>query len=211
VSARITVFAATIGCLSLYHTRNVTSVIKSVFELVQTARQSPRSRLVVSVQHLDAPERCRSESPRERIVHQRQSEERSNAAKVWNEQNISQLFGCARFAVVLAACLLCELCAHGAGGWWRAHTYQVLLETQALLTSLIDMETGVRGYVNTRNEQFLEPYTRGKTQFDVHWQEALRSTADNPVQQERLRALKAQQRTWFRHQQVLLNVRRTTA
>jgi methyl-accepting chemotaxis protein len=95
--------------------------------------------------------------------------------------------------------------------WWRAHTYQVLIETQALLTSLIDMETGVRGYVNTRNEQFLQPYTTGKRQFDIHWQQARKLMADNAVQQERLSRLRAQQQTWLSYQQLLLDVRYNTA
>jgi CHASE3 domain sensor protein len=143
--------------------------------------------------------------------HQRQSEERSMLHKVATSKTHRS------FLVVPALLLFLLLVSYvsfvrmAQAGWWRAHTYQVLLETQALLTSLIDMETGVRGYVNTRNEQFLEPYKRGKTQFDLHWQEALRSTVDNPMQQERLRQLQSQQQTWFRYQEGLLNLRCTTA
>ena len=42
-------------------------------------------------------------------------------------------------------------------------TQQAQLETSRLLTALVDAETGVRGYLLTGQEKFLEPYQRGLT------------------------------------------------
>ena len=42
-------------------------------------------------------------------------------------------------------------------------TQQVQLEVSRLLTALVDAETGVRGYLLTGQEEFLEPYQRGLT------------------------------------------------
>ena len=41
---------------------------------------------------------------------------------------------------------------------WVNHTYEVLNELDQLLTATVDAETGVRGYVISGNEVFLEPY-----------------------------------------------------
>ncbi|OCT16172.1 PhoR protein [Paenibacillus pectinilyticus] len=41
----------------------------------------------------------------------------------------------------------------------------ILTTANSILTSLINQETGIRGYELTLNEQFLEPYTMGKAQL----------------------------------------------
>ena len=42
-----------------------------------------------------------------------------------------------------------------------AHTNDVQAQLQALLASLIDAETGERGYIITGNDSYLEPYVLG--------------------------------------------------
>jgi signal transduction histidine kinase len=54
---------------------------------------------------------------------------------------------------------------------------------------LIDMETGLRGFVITHEERFLEPWNQGRVAFPAEAQEAQRQAADNPVQAARLRAI----------------------
>jgi len=44
---------------------------------------------------------------------------------------------------------------------------QNLLDGDALLGIMVDQETGVRGFVITRDDSFLEPYARAKGAFDV--------------------------------------------
>ncbi|MDN2703320.1 methyl-accepting chemotaxis protein [Janthinobacterium sp. SUN100] len=79
----------------------------------------------------------------------------------------------------------------------NTHTYQVLGENDAILESLINMETGQRGYVITGAEASLEPYTVGKTSFRSHLDKTRALTSDNPVQQQRLAKLDAAQQAWL--------------
>jgi methyl-accepting chemotaxis protein len=76
------------------------------------------------------------------------------------------------------------------------HTYQVLGEVDAALTSLVNMETGQRGFALTGKEASLEPYTTGKEEFPTHVEAARKLTADNPRQQERLQHLADEERKW---------------
>ncbi|HZS38428.1 MAG TPA: CHASE3 domain-containing protein [Polyangia bacterium] len=72
---------------------------------------------------------------------------------------------------------------------WVEHTHEVRLSLAGLLSSLVDAETGARGYVITGDKEFLEPYDRGQSSWreQLAWVRTL--TADNPDQQERLASL----------------------
>ncbi|QYG08770.1 methyl-accepting chemotaxis protein [Janthinobacterium sp. PAMC25594] len=79
----------------------------------------------------------------------------------------------------------------------NTHTYQVLAENSALLESLINVETGQRGYVITGAEASLEPYKAGQAAFGTHLAAARGLTSDNPAQQERLTKLDAAKQAWL--------------
>ncbi|MGV8869096.1 MAG: methyl-accepting chemotaxis protein [Janthinobacterium svalbardensis] len=79
----------------------------------------------------------------------------------------------------------------------NTHTYQVLAENSAMLESLINMETGQRGYVITGAEASLEPYKAGQAGFGTHLAKARDMTSDNPAQQERLMKLDAAKQAWL--------------
>ena len=64
-----------------------------------------------------------------------------------------------------------------------AHTSAVKTQLQALLASLIDAETGERGYIITGNDSYLEPYTRGVAAAATELGRVRQLTADNPEQQ----------------------------
>lgn len=76
------------------------------------------------------------------------------------------------------------------------HTYQVLDEASSLLASLINMETGARGFMLTGVETFLDPYNAGRQQFQKHWDQMKDLTSDNPTQQRRLDDLKSAMSNW---------------
>lgn len=78
----------------------------------------------------------------------------------------------------------------------NTHTYQVLAESSAILESLINMETGQRGYVITGDEASLEPYQAGQAAFGTHLAKTRALTSDNPAQQERLAKLDAAKQAW---------------
>jgi len=79
----------------------------------------------------------------------------------------------------------------------NTHTYQVLAENSAILESLINVETGQRGYVITGAEASLEPYKAGQSAFGTHLAKAREMTSDNPAQQERLAKLDAAKQAWL--------------
>ncbi len=79
----------------------------------------------------------------------------------------------------------------------NTHTFEVLAEVGGMLESLINIETGQRGYALTGADASLEPLNAGKTAFARHLEQARRLTADNPAQQQRLARLEEAQRQWM--------------
>src|SRR5690348_7733696 len=66
------------------------------------------------------------------------------------------------------------------------HTHEVLTELEATLSTMIDAETGQRGFLITGENAYLEPYQTALAQIDVHLLNLKRLTADNKLQQARL-------------------------
>ena len=86
---------------------------------------------------------------------------------------------------------------------WNTHTYKVLDESGHMLTSMINMETGARGFLLAGDDQFLEPWNKGLETYGASWAELKKLTSDNTVQQERLEKIQA------RHQEFVGVVRAT--
>jgi len=70
------------------------------------------------------------------------------------------------------------------------HSNKVIANLEILLSSLKDAETGIRGYVITRNPDFLSPYTGAREKTQSLYYEVLQLTADTREQQEQLKSLK---------------------
>ena len=79
---------------------------------------------------------------------------------------------------------------------WTAHTHTVLQQMETIVGAMVNQETGLRGYLISGNESFLEPYRLGAAAYAEAHATALRLTADNPIQQKRLADLDVQARTW---------------
>ena len=73
---------------------------------------------------------------------------------------------------------------------WVVHTYQVIDRLQKVLADVQEAEAGQRGYLLTRQDRFLAPYRSGvaKARKDLDVFQSL--TADNQVQQLRVRQLR---------------------
>ena len=71
----------------------------------------------------------------------------------------------------------------------RKHTYEVLSRLAEIELLAGDMQNGVRGYVITEEERYLEPYQAALGKTDKLIQEIRKLTADNSHQQQRLDAL----------------------
>lgn len=64
------------------------------------------------------------------------------------------------------------------------HSYEVLRQSQRVLTYTLDMETGQRGYLLTGVADFLGPYKRAISQLDEQISSLYIITADSTVQQD---------------------------
>lgn len=69
---------------------------------------------------------------------------------------------------------------------WVTHTYTVIDKTDYFMKTMVDAETGQRGYLITGQENFLEPYNSAVSQIDVQIKELQQLTTDNPVQQSNI-------------------------
>jgi methyl-accepting chemotaxis protein len=79
---------------------------------------------------------------------------------------------------------------------WTTHTYNVLELADDVVSSMVNQETGVRGYLVSGDAKFLEPYTKGKESFQKAFDEVKRLTSDNPQQQARLDDANKLAQTW---------------
>ena len=91
---------------------------------------------------------------------------------------------------------------------WNNHTYEVLTESEKLLLSMVNIETGLRGFVASGNDKFLEPFNMGKKDFSQHFDAAKSLTSDNPAQQERLNKLMSHHKAFLQVADVLATKRR---
>lgn len=79
---------------------------------------------------------------------------------------------------------------------WTRHTYEVLLDAEQILLSLVDIETGLRGYLLTGRDEFLTPLREGEKTFQAAFESAKRRTSDNAQQQGRLNELQRTYEGW---------------
>lgn len=89
------------------------------------------------------------------------------------------------------------------------HTYNVIRETDTIIISLVNMETGARGFALTGDEEFLKPFNQGKTSYETHYNKIKQLTTDNYRQQDRLENLNNSYETWVQWENSqILDVRR---
>ena len=72
---------------------------------------------------------------------------------------------------------------------WSQHSYDVLGTVKDLNLAVRDAETGQRGYVLTGKDDYLAPYKEAVSKASFLQGELQRLTADNPVEQARLKGL----------------------
>jgi PAS domain S-box-containing protein len=92
-------------------------------------------------------------------------------------------------AAALAGLLLWETCDLNKSLQAVDHADQVLAQSGHLLTLLIDMESGTRGYIATGDETFLHSYLEGERGFDPEFQALYPLLENDPAQQQRLKDL----------------------
>lgn len=70
------------------------------------------------------------------------------------------------------------------------HTTEVLIQIEQVLISLIDAETGQRGFILTGQVRYLGPYDAGVSLVNTQIDNLQELTSDNPNQQQRIKQLR---------------------
>src|SRR6184192_3986959 len=70
------------------------------------------------------------------------------------------------------------------------HSQEVIATANGLQTLLIDFETGLRGFVITNQERYLEPWREARKRYPPQMAQLIRLTADDPAQQMVARSIK---------------------
>ncbi|MFZ5738058.1 methyl-accepting chemotaxis protein [Rhodopseudomonas thermotolerans] len=76
------------------------------------------------------------------------------------------------------------------------HTYQVMEQAKSIVAAMVDGETGVRGFLISGEDKFLEPYRASDKEFRRSLAETKRLTSDNPAQQKRLEQIDTAAAEW---------------
>ena len=77
-------------------------------------------------------------------------------------------------------------------------TFEVIGVAEDAGSSVVDMETGLRGFVITGEEAYLAPYASGLAGFDALLEKGRKLSADNPAQIRRWDTLEQQRSQWIR-------------
>ena len=65
---------------------------------------------------------------------------------------------------------------------WTEHTHKVISQMEILTGSMVDQETGLRGFIITADGAFLDPYKAGRQAYAAALAETRTLTADNQQQ-----------------------------
>jgi PAS domain S-box-containing protein len=88
--------------------------------------------------------------------------------------------------------------AHGERARWTEHSRRAARMARQTLVLAVNRETGVRGYLLTRDSLLLAPDLGARGPLAAKLDSLTALTADNPVQQERVRAARAALAAWER-------------
>lgn len=88
------------------------------------------------------------------------------------------------------------------------HTYKVIDNSNGLVSSMVDQETGLRGFAVGGQDDYLEPYIQGKKKFITYLNTAKQLTSDNPTQQQRFDAVATDAAYWQTYAERIINLRK---
>ena len=125
-------------------------------------------------------------------MHENESMVRNTKYVMWT--------GTAVFALLVTAfsfLFLSEFYASKDNRKWVVHTYEVLIAAHGLEKSMVDMETGQRGFIVTGKDNFLEPFSESIATIFNDIKHLQKKVRDNPQQIERLDTLDKQIKEWL--------------
>jgi methyl-accepting chemotaxis protein len=80
---------------------------------------------------------------------------------------------------------------------WVDHTHNVIADAKHIGGLMVDCETGMRGYLVTGVEEYLEPYIAGKEALSGEIAELKETVNDNPEQVARMESIEKDVESWF--------------
>lgn len=80
---------------------------------------------------------------------------------------------------------------------WVNHTYEVIRTAESVGASMVDMETGQRGFIVVGKDEYLDPFNNGKKVFDKLIVKGQKLTSDNPTQVKRWKKVAAMKERWL--------------
>ncbi|HEY9062270.1 MAG TPA: methyl-accepting chemotaxis protein [Pseudobacteroides sp.] len=110
--------------------------------------------------------------------------------------------------IVLSGIVFLNFSNYVQANQWNIHTYEVLSDIKNIVASMVNMETGQRGFSITGDEKFLEPYNKGKADFEKSFSDAKEKTSDNPKQQANLDKIKQMKEQWQQIAENSISLRR---
>lgn len=91
---------------------------------------------------------------------------------------------------------------------WVEHTDRVINNTNEAVKLSVDMETGMRGYLLSGAESFLDPFELAKPRLAAELPALQALVVDNPRQVDRLTRIMALQKDWLLYAQQLIDAKR---
>jgi len=92
---------------------------------------------------------------------------------------------------------------------WVEHTDRVISEANANFRLVVDLETGMRGYLLSGNDSFLQPYERALPNVEPQLDELKNLVSDSAVQIRRLERIEAVHREWRQYASQVIEARRS--
>lgn len=92
---------------------------------------------------------------------------------------------------------------------WVNHTHEAVAIGTKLGGAMVDMETGLRGFIIAGKDDFLEPYVAGQQAFDRVMAKGMSHVSDNSTQIQRLEKVKTLKTEWLaKHATKAIQLRR---
>jgi methyl-accepting chemotaxis protein len=82
---------------------------------------------------------------------------------------------------------------------WTEHTQQVIAAANIAVSSMVNQETGYRGFLIGGEDKFLDPFRKGEQDFELAIAKGKELTADNPVQVSRFDEVQKSGEKWRKH------------
>ncbi|WP_417844005.1 methyl-accepting chemotaxis protein [Thalassospira sp.] len=113
------------------------------------------------------------------------------------------------FLLVLAGVSVFSIRSMLSTSKWVEHTNEVLIDIETITASAINMETGMRGYLLSGNEDFLAPYNEGEKNVYSQIENLKKVVSDNPTQVNRLNEAEKILKDWQANvTKPMINIRR---